>query len=234
MAPFRDFSSWNIRSSESDEPILPYRRYYLICEGANTENFYFKKLVDERKLLGIHPMIDVVYVERTGEDIHMSAPVKLFECAELKKKEQIDKGVFDEERDKFIVVFDYDVFKNKAKNYQDLLKIADERGYILGVTNPNFELFLVLHIKGSVDDIIIPDYEKILENKKDGGKRYITKVFSNLSGINPKTNKNVAEFVYKVDVAIEQEKMINENIRNCHNYITCNIGRIIESLKNAE
>lgn len=96
------------------------------------------------------------------------------------------------------------------------------------------KVLMVFRQCGSVDDIIIPDYEKILENKKDGGKRYITKVFSNLSGINPKTNKNVAEFVYKVDVAIEQEKMINEDIRNCHNYITCNIGRIIESLKNAE
>ena len=38
----------------------------------------------------------------------------------------------------------------------------------------------------SVNDIIFPEKEQILENKKEGKRRYITKRFTDISGINPK------------------------------------------------
>lgn len=46
MAPIRNYSGWNRRASDSQEPIEPYQKFFFICEGANTEVFYFKKLID--------------------------------------------------------------------------------------------------------------------------------------------------------------------------------------------
>ena len=51
MAPVRSYYNWNQRKSDTNEAIEPYRKYFFICEGANTETWYFEKLVDYKKEL---------------------------------------------------------------------------------------------------------------------------------------------------------------------------------------
>ena len=46
MAPVRSYTNWNSRTTDEEEQIEPYRKYFFICEGANTETWYFKKLID--------------------------------------------------------------------------------------------------------------------------------------------------------------------------------------------
>ena len=66
MAPVRSYTNWNSRTTDEEEQIEPYRKYFFICEGANTETWYFKKLIDIRKELNIHPLIDIRLLEKTG------------------------------------------------------------------------------------------------------------------------------------------------------------------------
>jgi len=54
LAPVRSYTNWNSRTTDEEEQIEPYRKYFFICEGANTETWYFKKLIDIRKELNIH------------------------------------------------------------------------------------------------------------------------------------------------------------------------------------
>ena len=54
MAPVRSYTNWNSRTTDEEEQIEPYRKYFFICEGANTETWYFKKLIEIRKELNIH------------------------------------------------------------------------------------------------------------------------------------------------------------------------------------
>lgn len=49
--PIHTYANWNSRFSDNQNQIEPYRKYFFICEGANTETFYFKKLIDLRKQL---------------------------------------------------------------------------------------------------------------------------------------------------------------------------------------
>lgn len=72
MAPVRSYTNWNSRTTDEEEQIEPYRKYFFICEGANTETWYFKKLIDIRKELNIHPLIDIRLLEKTegDRDIH--------------------------------------------------------------------------------------------------------------------------------------------------------------------
>ena len=51
------------------------------------------------------------------------------------------------------------------------------------------------------------------------------------TGINPKKNSAIGEFAENIEVAIEQEKKINEDIHQCKGQITCNIGRIIDEIR---
>lgn len=74
MAPVRSYTNWNSRSTDNEEQKEPYRKYFFICEGANTETWYFRKLIDIRKFLNIHPLIDIRLLEKTEEDKDISFP----------------------------------------------------------------------------------------------------------------------------------------------------------------
>ena len=61
-------------SSGQEPTVNPYCKYYFIAEGANTEKFYFEKLIDERKSLGFKDTIDIRFLEKTEEDQNISFP----------------------------------------------------------------------------------------------------------------------------------------------------------------
>ena len=233
MAPIREYSNWNKRPSNSKEQIDPYKRYYFICEGKNTEVWYFKKLIDIRNTLDIHSSIELVCLEKTGEHKNISNPKSLIEFADAQKKNKSIK--FDPKHDKMIVIFDADIFETQQNNYDEILELGKQYN-ILGVTNPSFELFLLLHYENSVDQIIIPETTDIIKNdwigsNKNTQKRYIADLLYRTKNLNSKRNEiGVAELACNLQIAIEQEKKINNNIEGCKGVITSNIGTIIQSI----
>lgn len=229
MPPVHNYSNWNQRPTDATEQIEPYRKYFFICEGENTETWYFKSLINRRKELGIHPLIDVCLLEKTGEDRSISYPKQLLEFAEAQKlNEDIQ---FDKERDKMIIVFDGDIFETKVSNYSEILSLANANGTVVAVSNPAFELFLLLHYSDSYDEIIYPNAEMILKNEKEGNQTYIYRLLREKSGMNSKKNQLIGELAASIDIEIEQEKRINQDITCCKGNITCNLGQIIEAIR---
>lgn len=151
MAPIRSYTNWNVRSTDNDAQIEPYRHYYFICEGRNTEKWYFEKLIDIRKELSIHSDIELVYLEKTDEDENLSNPTQLIDFADQQKRN--GSIAFDHKFDKMIVVFDADVFESIYTDYNEVIAKGLQKN-LLGVTNPSFELFLLLHYPNSVDELI--------------------------------------------------------------------------------
>ena len=86
--PIHTYTNWNSRPNDDEEQIEPFRKYYFICEGKNTETFYFRRLIDLRKQLGIHPLIDIRLWEKTGEDENLSYAKQLAEFAEKQKADR--------------------------------------------------------------------------------------------------------------------------------------------------
>lgn len=101
--PVHTYTNWNSRPSDREEQVEPFRKYFFICEGANTETFYFEKLIDIRKELGIHPLIDIRLWEKTGNDKNVSFAKNLVEFAVRQK--EIPENEFDSNRDKLVIVF---------------------------------------------------------------------------------------------------------------------------------
>lgn len=64
----KEYTNWNKRPSDIDTQQEPFRKYFIICEGANTETYYFRRLIDNRKNLGIKSVIDIILLEKEGED----------------------------------------------------------------------------------------------------------------------------------------------------------------------
>ena len=52
-----------------------------------------------------------------------------------------------------IIVFDADIFEEKVSGYDELIREIEEKD-IAAVTNPAFELFLLLHVEGSFEKYI--------------------------------------------------------------------------------
>ena len=230
MAPVRNYSNWNQRPSDLQEQVEPYQKFFFICEGANTEVFYFKKLIDLRKQLGIHPLIDLCLLEKTDDDRTISYPLHLLDFAEQQKSN--DDIHFDPERDQMIVVIDADIFESKSPAYEDVLAKAQEYNDRLAVSNPAFEFFLLLHIEGSLETAILPNAEAILKNEKTNGKTFIYNLLFNHTHMNSKTNARIGDLAANIDVAISQEQYLNEDILQCHGLLTCNLGKIISEIRN--
>lgn len=228
MAPIRTYTDWNKRPSDNEEQVEPFRKYFFICEGTNTEVWYFKKLIDMRKQLGIHPLIDIRLMEKTEGDENISNPKALISFAEEQKR--LPANNFDVKHDKMVVVFDADIYKTKPDVYKELLSQGNAHN-ILAVTNPSFELFLLLHYENALDELIIPNEEKILENKKIGKRRYITALFTEKSGKNPKENPGIGDLAKNIDIAIAQERRINTDISKAVGSLTSNIGSIIQNIR---
>lgn len=228
MPPVRTYTNWNSRKTDQKEQIEPYRKYFFICEGANTEIWYFRKLIDLRKELNIHPLIDLCLLEKTEEDRDISYPMKLIEFANLQKKNPDLK--FDTERDKMIVVFDADIFENRVSNYMELIRNG-EQDNILAVTNPSFELFLLLHLEGSYENDIVPNMKAIVNNESENHKTFIYRLLLQKTGMNSKKNQAIGDLANNVEIAIEQEKKINQDIHNCKGKITSNIGEVIQKIR---
>ncbi len=229
MPPVRSYTNWNKRSVNQDKQIEPYRKYFFICEGANTETWYFRKLVDLRKYLNIHPLIDIRLLEKTEGDRDISYPKKLIAFAEEQKDNP--EISFDKARDKMIIVFDADIFESKVQDYDEIVAMG-EKNNILAVSNPAFELYLLLHFENAIENDILPNKEEIIKNEKIGRQTFIYKLLLNKTGINSKKNPQIGELAKNVDRAVLQEKKINQDIHKCKGMLTCNIGKIIGSIRN--
>jgi len=227
--PVHTYTNWNSRPSDWVEQIEPFRKYFFICEGANTETFYFKRLIDLRKQLGIHPLIDIRLWEKTDEDRNLSFAKNLVTFAERQK--QNPENNFDYERDKMVVVFDGDIFEEKVQGYDELISQI-EKTDIVGVTNPGFELFLLLHFEGSYIQWIKGHEADYLSMDKNGKYSYAYNVLRELTGLNAKKNPEIGNLADNVLTAISQEKRINQDIHNLKGKVSSNIGKIIEEIIN--
>ena len=227
----RIYSDWNTRSSDKSEQIEPYRKYLFICEGENTEVWYFHHLIEIRKELGINPLIDIQLLERTEEDKTNSNPRKLIEYANAIIRTP-SKFNFDANRDKIVLVFDADIYQEREELYLQILNDAKE--FMLAISNPCFELFLLLHVKDSYLKHIKENKTKIEQNQKiSKSKRFIGNIFSEVTGMNSKKNKLIGHLASDVKIAIDQEtRFINQDLIKGFQELTSTTGLVIQQIMN--
>lgn len=239
MPPIHEYKNWDQRESDALEEVEPLRKYVFVCEGSKTEVYYFRALIDYRNQLGLHPLVGLRLWEKTDEDEGFSNPQALLRFAHREKED--NKLLFDPTHDRMIIVFDLDIYsrvgvgrkgvENKSAEYNTVRRSADAND-MLAVTNPSFELFLLLHSDKAYDRLIRPNEQEILENRKEGSQRFVQRLFTEAYGMNPKRNQRIGILAEKVDTAIEEEKSLNQDLDNALAELTCNIGSIIEGIRN--
>lgn len=129
-----------------------------------------------------------------------------------------------------IVDRDKESFISKPGNdqYKYVLDRCLENGFRFCVTNPCFEIWLLMHS----DKVLELDKDKLLNNSKVTSKRRyaedeLRKIYSGYK----KSSYHAEEFVKNIDIAIKNEKEFCEDIQRLKDSIGSNIGILIEDMR---
>jgi hypothetical protein len=203
----------------------PEKLYIIACEGVKTEHEYF----DAFMKIVTNNLVKFELLVRPPEEVGHSAPQHVLK--QLKKHKK-DQGFEKKKGDEYWMLVDTDSWPN----LQNILEECGEDQMFHAVTNPCFELWLLLH-KQDVGSLSNEDKSNILENGKvSAKKRYLEKhlndVLVDLGEANYRKNSIGPErFLANVDVAIARAKaMYSEGETQPIDKLGSHVFKLVEKL----
>ena len=138
---------------------------------------------------------------------------------------------FDANYDKIIIILDRDFHSFSEEQFEEVLRHCDNNQIVLGLTNPCFELFLLLHL----DDLSSFNEDDIKQNQKNGNKTFVEELLKlNLSrhyGMKySKNNYDANFFIKKIDIAINNSKSFKSDNLDLKEHIGSSVFRILEEI----
>lgn len=138
---------------------------------------------------------------------------------------------FDSEYDKIFIILDRDCHSFTEEQYSEVLQKSEDNHLNLGITNPCFEFFLLLHF----EDISALDSKLLKENKNDGKKTYAATQLNNYliqnTGKSFKKNKYDTDyFINNFEIAIKQSKCFETENEKLRDYIGTSVVNIIREM----
>ncbi|MGL5904511.1 MAG: RloB family protein [Cetobacterium sp.] len=206
----------------------PLKIYGLIMEGSQTEEDYFEGIILNKKKLGIKEKIKLHKIPKKplirGEnDSHCSHMLK--QAIEYKEKN-------DYENEEVVFVLDRDQQNFKEDQYDEFLKICSENGYNICMSNPTFELWLLMHFDMKLDSEYI---KKIKENRKisrsNRAPRFLAaEVALKLERSHRKKNVPFEKVINGVEQAIKNSQKFPDDLITLKNETGTTIGKFFEKL----
>lgn len=202
----------------------PKSKYFIVSEGDKTELQYFQGIKRNADEIGIDNLIEIVPVENEECEFGQSHPLKKIE--NFNQSLEDNKFVYSKEIDKVCFIIDRDPQNFKEKQYDEFLEKCSLHGYFPYVSNPTFELFLVMHN----DEILKLDKLKLLENKKvNKNKRFLETQLSKLFNCN-KCNIDFNKFKNNIETAIKNEKFFSEDVITLKTELGSNVGTLLDEM----
>jgi hypothetical protein len=133
---------------------------------------------------------------------------------------------YDNELDSVCIIIDRNI-RSLKDGYRDFLEMCNNNGFKLYVSNPDFELWLLMHS----DRIFDYDRIEMLENKKcNKSRRFLERALSEVFHGYRKENIQFSKFLPFIKQAITNEKQFCEEISDLENELGSNIGVLLEEL----
>ena len=202
----------------------PKSKYYIIPEGEKTEIQYFLGIRDNAREININSLIEVIPIENDDEELGQSHPIR--KITNFNEDIENNKFLYDKEIDKVCFVIDRDPQNFSEQQYDNFLKMCKDYNYKVYVSNPTFELFLLLHD----DKIFDIDKTAMLENRRvSNSKRFLEVKLSEIFGCNKK-NINFEKFKVNIKKAINNEKQFEEDLINLKHNLGSNVGTLLDEM----
>ncbi|HEY83828.1 MAG TPA: RloB domain-containing protein [Chloroflexi bacterium] len=165
----------------------------IATEGTNTEKKYFEDLASPEYYH--NPRVHIEVLQRLTTASSPEHIIKLLD--QFKRQFRLNKY------DELWMVIDMDRWGDaKLSNIATQCK---QKQYFLAVSNPSFELWLLLHIK-SLADYTQSELEEFIENKKINRRTKLEKELVKILGSFNKNNPDTSQFLPYVDIAIDRAR----------------------------
>jgi len=202
----------------------PKSKYYIIPEGEKTEIQYFCGLRDNSEELNIKSLIEIIPIENDDSEHGQSHPKEKIE--NFNRDLEDGKFTFDKEIDKVCFVIDRDPQNFSEEQLNNFIKNCAQYGYEIYLSNPTFELFLIMHD----DKVLELDRTEMFENRKQSrSKRFLELQLSEIFGCNKK-NLNFDKFKFNIKKAIQNEKNFCEDLERLKYELGSNVGKLLDSM----
>lgn len=225
--------------------------FYCVSEGA-TEESYFYGVRNNRVELRLKNDVHIEVIEKQEGQETLSHPLQLVnaclfqmgridqdgnEIPQKEWKENCKWDHFDSEIDQVCVIFDRD-YRNIEDSADAIFKLCKRHGIKIIMSNPNFELWLLMHFPR------IEQYDPamLLENRKNlrhqlfadasTSKKYLEILVSkNADGYSKGSKLKFERFLPCIDTAIEQAKMYCEDSWELMNALGTSVGVLIKEMR---
>lgn len=135
--------------------------------------------------------------------------------------------VYDKEIDSVCIIIDRNI-RNLKDGFGDFLGKCVQKGFRLFVTNPDFELWLLMHS----DEIFNYSRDDLFYNRKiNRSKTFLEKSLSEVFQGYKKENIQFERFLPHIERAIINEKHFCEDISDLEHELGSNIGMLINEIK---
>ena len=194
------------------------RLFVIATEGEVTEPNYFKSLTDSDLVSSPRIHIEIIPAEN-GES---SPQHVLSNLDEFRREYKI------REDDQLWMLIDRDAQSWTQKNLSECQSKCRQKGYTFCLSNPNFEIWILLHIKDHFTETEIQD---LLANRRNGSRTYIEAMIININSSYSKTKEYFNSIISKTQTAIVNSKTLTkENKINLFDNVGTNINLLIEEL----
>lgn len=237
--------------TDEAETVSPRIRFYCISEGP-TEESYFWGIRNNKADLNIQNDVCIEVVEKSEGQETLSHPLQLvyavlFQMGHIDQKgkwipknrwkENCKWDDFDAELDKVCVFFDRD-YRRLEEKMDEIFRICEEHGINIVMSNPNFELWLLMHFP----DIKQYPPKMLLENKKNlrhqlfadasTKKKYLEILVSkSAEGYCKGSKLKFEKFLPLVDTAVKQAGLYCEDSRRLVNELGTSVGKLIAQMR---
>lgn len=177
------------------------RLFVIATEGEKTEKNYFNELKNSN---GVDEKVIKVEILETIEG--KSSPIDV-----IKRLDKFKSTYHLYQLDELWIVIDYDSWG--IEKLKDVAKLCKQKKYKLAVSNPCFEIWLLLH---GVDVSKFSEDEKdlLLENKKvNRSRRLLDEKLKEEFGNYRKSNCKFEKYLPKIKDAIANSNKLNPNVR---------------------
>lgn len=172
----------------------------IATEGKCTEKQYFEELRRQRGKTNVHVEL-LETLDGNSSPLHVLARLDAFAA----------KYSFKSQRDQLWMVIDTD--KWGIPKIAQVSQLCTQKGYRLAVSNPSFELWLLLHHK-RLQDYSQEEKVNISLNEKTGTRTYIETLLISINGSYNKSKINPDHFFPYIEHAIAEAKSLdNPNSR---------------------
>ena len=194
--------------------------FVIATEGVKTEIKYFEQFKSEEYYNNQSVFIEVL--KRLTTD---SSPAVV-----IKQLNNFSKEFNLKEGDELWMVIDRDKQSWSTQQIAEVARFCVQKRYGFALSNPCFELWLLLHRK-DINEYSVAVREELLRNLKTGNRGRVEIELLAIFGTYNKSNLNVDDYLPHVNVAIQRAEALTQNVtERWPDYLGSHVYRLVKKL----